>query len=185
MLSSSGSENEETRHCSQSSLLLHSMGVNYNYTRLSNTLRLYTWWNSCTETNDPRHCTLFLQAQGTSLSSIYAFNVYIQTTRNLVFNTLDVKQHMVALQHSIRSDSVTHSAKIFPETLCVRLSRATLLHSCTQCGQPLRDSVGPLLHWRHFWRSAWALWPGWRLIFCPNYLFYYMTDTSVKGPDGN
>ena len=80
----------------------------------------------------------------------YAFNVYIQTTRNLIFNTLDVKQHMVALQHSIRSDSVTHSAKIFPETLCVRLSRATLLHSCTQCGQPLRDSVGPLLHWRHF-----------------------------------
>ena len=139
MLSSSGSENEETRHCSQSSLLLHSMGVNYNYTRLSNTLRLYTWWNSCTETNDPRHCTLFLQAQGTSLSSIYAFNVYIQTTRNLVFNTLDVKQHMVALQHSIRSDSVTHSAKIFPETLCVRLSRATLLYTlwtttAWQCG---------------------------------------------------
>ena len=115
------------------------MGVNYNYTRLSNTLRLYTWWNSCTETNDPRHCTLFLQAQGTSLSSIYAFNVYIQTTRNLVFNTLDVKQHMVALQHSIRSDSVTHSAKIFPETLCVRLSRATLLYTlwtttAWQCG---------------------------------------------------
>ena len=107
----------------------------------------------------------------------YAFNVYIQTTRNLIFNTLDVKQHMVALQHSIRSDSVTHSAKIFPETLCVRLSRATLLY--TQCGQPLRDSVGPLLHWRHFWRSAWAPGPGWRLIFCPNYLFYYMTDTSV------
>ena len=139
MLSSSGSENEETRHCPQSSLLLHSMGVNYNYTRLSNTHRLYTWWNSCTETNNPRHCTLFLQAQGTSLSSIYAFNVYIQTTRNLVFNTLDVKQHMVALQHSIRSDSVTHSAKIFPETLCVRLSRATLLYAmwtttAWQCG---------------------------------------------------
>ena len=69
----------------------------------------------------------------------YAFNVYIQTTRNLVFNTLDVKQHMVALQHSIRSDSVTHSAKIFPETLCVRLSRATLLYAmwtttAWQCG---------------------------------------------------
>ena len=42
VLSSSGSENEETRHCPQSSLLLHSMGVNYNYTRLSNTHRLYT-----------------------------------------------------------------------------------------------------------------------------------------------
>ena len=69
----------------------------------------------------------------------YAFNVYIQTTRNLIFNTLDVKQHMVALQHSIRSDSVTHSAKIFPETLCVRLSRATLLYAmwtttAWQCG---------------------------------------------------
>ena len=69
----------------------------------------------------------------------YAFNVYIQTTRNLIFNTLDVKQHMVALQHSIRSDSVTHSAKIFPETLCVRLSRATLLYTlwtttAWQCG---------------------------------------------------
>ena len=41
VLSSSGSENEETRHCTQSSLL-HSLGVNYNYTRLSNTHRLYT-----------------------------------------------------------------------------------------------------------------------------------------------
>ena len=36
---------------------------------------------------------------------------------------------LVVLQHSIRSDSVTHSAKIFPETLCVRLSRATLLYA--------------------------------------------------------
>ena len=54
VLSSSGSENEETRHCPQSSLL-HSMGVNYNHTRLSNTHRLYTCWNSCTEINDPNH----------------------------------------------------------------------------------------------------------------------------------
>ena len=81
VLSSSGSENEETRHCSQSSLLLHSLGVNYNHTRFSNTLRLYTCWKFCTETNDPRHCTLFLQAQGTSLSSIMPL---MYTTRCMV-----------------------------------------------------------------------------------------------------